>query len=46
MEKRMDLQERHIAINYNNIPINRWNNFQSIGPSQAETFGLPYDTGR
>lgn len=38
-------QERHIAINYNNIPINRWNNFQSIGPSQAETFGLPYDTG-
>ncbi|VDL78689.1 unnamed protein product [Nippostrongylus brasiliensis] len=38
-------QERHIAVNYNNIPISRWNNFQSIGPSQAETFGLPYDTG-
>ncbi|XGW32873.1 hypothetical protein V3C99_017409 [Haemonchus contortus] len=38
-------QDRHIAINYNNIPISRWNNFQSIGPNQAETFGLPYDTG-
>ncbi|VDO39254.1 unnamed protein product [Haemonchus placei] len=37
-------QDRHIAINYNNIPISRWNNFQSIGPNQAETFGLPYDT--
>ncbi|VDK48582.1 unnamed protein product [Cylicostephanus goldi] len=38
-------QERHIAVNYNNIPISRWNNFNSVGTSQAETFGLPYDTG-
>ncbi|KAK5979941.1 Zinc metalloproteinase [Trichostrongylus colubriformis] len=38
-------QDRHIAVNYNNIPISRWNNFQAIGPNHAETFGLPYDTG-
>ncbi|EYB91127.1 hypothetical protein Y032_0210g2142 [Ancylostoma ceylanicum] len=38
-------QERHIAVNYNNIPISRWSNFNSMGPNQAETFGLPYDTG-
>ncbi|CAI2355593.1 unnamed protein product [Caenorhabditis sp. 36 PRJEB53466] len=38
-------QERHIAINYNNIPLNRWNNFQAVGENHAETFDLPYDTG-
>ncbi|KAK6765333.1 hypothetical protein RB195_025311 [Necator americanus] len=38
-------QERHIAVNYNNIPISRWSNFNSFGPGQAETYGLPYDTG-
>ncbi|PAV90563.1 hypothetical protein WR25_09174 [Diploscapter pachys] len=38
-------QLRHIAINYDNIPIGKWNNFQSIGRLQADTLGLPYDTG-
>lgn len=39
------LQERHIAINYNNIPLSRWNNFQAVGENHAETYDLPYDTG-
>ncbi|KAF1745725.1 hypothetical protein GCK72_022172 [Caenorhabditis remanei] len=38
-------QERHIAINYNNIPLSRWNNFQAVGENHAETYNLPYDTG-
>ncbi|EGT43909.1 CBN-NAS-38 protein [Caenorhabditis brenneri] len=38
-------QERNIAINYNNIPLSRWNNFQAVGESHAETYDLPYDTG-
>uniref|UniRef100_A0A1I7UPV1 Metalloendopeptidase n=1 Tax=Caenorhabditis tropicalis TaxID=1561998 RepID=A0A1I7UPV1_9PELO len=38
-------QERHIAINYNNIPLSRWNNFQAVGDNHAETYNLPYDTG-
>uniref|UniRef100_A0A8R1E2F0 Zinc metalloproteinase n=1 Tax=Caenorhabditis japonica TaxID=281687 RepID=A0A8R1E2F0_CAEJA len=38
-------QERHIAINYNNIPLSRWNNFQAVGENHADTYDLPYDTG-
>ncbi|CAI5456645.1 unnamed protein product [Caenorhabditis angaria] len=38
-------QERHIAINYNNIPLARWNNFQAVDDNHADTFDLPYDTG-
>ncbi|CAD6185502.1 unnamed protein product [Caenorhabditis auriculariae] len=38
-------QDRHISINYNNIPISRWNNFQAVGDEHADTFSLPYDTG-
>ncbi|CAJ0575933.1 unnamed protein product, partial [Mesorhabditis spiculigera] len=38
-------QEQHISVNWNNIPLGRWNNFNAVGDAQADTYGLPYDTG-
>ncbi|GMR60308.1 hypothetical protein PMAYCL1PPCAC_30503, partial [Pristionchus mayeri] len=38
-------QERHVSVNYNNIPISRWNNFQPVDDNHADLLGLPYDTG-
>ncbi|GMT07502.1 hypothetical protein PENTCL1PPCAC_29676, partial [Pristionchus entomophagus] len=38
-------QERHVSVNYNNIPISRWNNFQPVDENHADLLGLPYDTG-
>ncbi|GMT36674.1 hypothetical protein PFISCL1PPCAC_27971, partial [Pristionchus fissidentatus] len=38
-------QERYVSVNYNNIPISRWNNFQPVDENHADLLGLPYDTG-
>ncbi|VDK43351.1 unnamed protein product [Anisakis simplex] len=38
-------QNGYIFVNYNNIPIARWNNFHPVSINQASTFNLPYDTG-
>ncbi|CAI4225614.1 unnamed protein product [Auanema sp. JU1783] len=38
-------QFRHVWINYNNIPLKRWNNFQPVHASIAGTYQMPYDTG-
>ncbi|VDM48120.1 unnamed protein product [Toxocara canis] len=38
-------QNSHIFVNYNNIPISRWNNFHPVSLNQADTYNLPYDTG-
>ncbi|MFH4976965.1 hypothetical protein AB6A40_003674 [Gnathostoma spinigerum] len=38
-------QNKFILINYRNIPLSRWNNFQPISFQQSENYGLPYDTG-
>ncbi|CAJ0951760.1 unnamed protein product, partial [Mesorhabditis belari] len=38
-------QEQHISVNWNNIPLGRWNNFNPVGNEQADVYGLPYDTG-
>uniref|UniRef100_A0A915C7J2 Zinc metalloproteinase n=1 Tax=Parascaris univalens TaxID=6257 RepID=A0A915C7J2_PARUN len=38
-------QNRNIFVNYNNIPISRWNNFHPVSQNQADTYNLPYDTG-
>uniref|UniRef100_A0A0N4VKC9 Zinc metalloproteinase n=1 Tax=Enterobius vermicularis TaxID=51028 RepID=A0A0N4VKC9_ENTVE len=36
-------QGANIYVNYQNIPISRWNNFQPVSSTQAETYDLPYD---
>uniref|UniRef100_A0A0N4U9R3 Zinc metalloproteinase n=1 Tax=Dracunculus medinensis TaxID=318479 RepID=A0A0N4U9R3_DRAME len=38
-------QSDHIFINYRNIPLSRWNNFQPMRKHQIDTHNLPYDTG-
>lgn len=38
-------QNSNIFVNYNNIPISRWNNFHPVSQNQADTYNLPYDTG-
>ncbi|VIO85939.1 CUB domain containing protein [Brugia malayi] len=43
-QARLD-QKNHIFINYNNIPLSRWNNFFPISQHEADMFNLPYDTG-
>uniref|UniRef100_A0A1I7VIZ5 Zinc metalloproteinase n=1 Tax=Loa loa TaxID=7209 RepID=A0A1I7VIZ5_LOALO len=43
-QARLD-QKNHIFINYNNIPLSRWNNFSPISQYEADMFNLPYDTG-
>uniref|UniRef100_A0A1I8EB02 Metalloendopeptidase n=1 Tax=Wuchereria bancrofti TaxID=6293 RepID=A0A1I8EB02_WUCBA len=43
-QARLD-QKNHIFINYNNIPLSRWNNFFPISQHEADVFNLPYDTG-
>ncbi|VDK78633.1 unnamed protein product [Litomosoides sigmodontis] len=43
-QARLD-QKNHIFINYNNIPLRRWNNFFPLSQNEADMFNLPYDTG-
>ncbi|VDK69784.1 unnamed protein product [Onchocerca ochengi] len=43
-QARLD-QKNHIFINYNNIPLSRWNNFSPLSEYEADMFNLPYDTG-
>ena len=38
-------QDSHISVNYGNIPIGRWNNFQPVDTAEADTYDLPYDVG-
>uniref|UniRef100_A0A0N5AMK3 Zinc metalloproteinase n=1 Tax=Syphacia muris TaxID=451379 RepID=A0A0N5AMK3_9BILA len=38
-------QSDNIYVNYQNIPVSRWNNFQPVSSVQADTYDLPYDAG-